>query len=383
MKPIYKIIILSLPLAVGACKSLAPASEREAMSITPEMLVSENLVPVVSGAPELSGKDVLRLSPEMIEFVDRHVDMEAGDYSRTRQLLQAIINDGVFNMVYDDSTRTAADTFQARRGNCLSFTNMFIAMARHAELNAEYQEVEIPPDWSMEGRSFIFNRHINVYMDLGSRVRRVVDFDIDNFKSNYETRRISDRQARAHYFNNIGVERMLAGDSSGALYYLRQAIDENQKFEPAWVNIGALYRREGRPVYAEAAYLHALKLDPGNLVALSNLASLFEEQGEQELVAIYEKRVKYHRMRNPYYSYKLAREAYDSGEYEEAIDHMKFAVRYKKNVDSFYYLLGLSYFRIGDQKSGERWISRAAESVEKDGLKQAYNRKLERLLSSN
>lgn len=68
--------------------------------------------------------------------------------------------------------------------------------------------------------------------------------------------------------------------------------------------------------------------------------------------------------------------------YEDAIDHMKVAVRQQKNVDSFYLLLGLSYFKMGNEKAGQRWLTKAMEMVEKGSLKRAYNHKLELLLSS-
>lgn len=377
------LIVLLVALAVVACTTIAPPPGREAATITTDMLLGVSPI-ATKAANDLTGDvDILELSPEMIEFLDRHVNRNAGEYSRMLQLLDAVVDEGDFNLVYDDKTRTAMETFSDRRGNCLSFTNMFIAMARHLGLEAIYQEVEIPPDWSAQGQSFILSRHINVLLDFGWNKERVVDFNIDEFESSYEVQRVSDERARAHHFNNLGVEEMLSGNNGAALSYFRLAAEADSHFTPIWINLGALYRREGLPVYAEASYLNAIRMDSKSLVAMSNLARLYEQQGEDILAERYLKRAEKHRMRNPYYRYKLAREAFESREYEEAIDHMKVAVRYKKNVDSFYYLLGLSYFKAGDQKSGERWISRAAESVEKNELKEAYNSKLERLLSSN
>ena len=347
------------------------------------MLLLESPVAVADGNSSAADVDILEMSPEMIAFLEHHVNPESGDYSKMLQLLDAVIDEGGFSLVYDDKTRTAVETFNQRRGNCLSFTNMFIAMARHLGLDAAYQEVEIPPDWSAQGQSFILSRHINVLLYFGSNKERVVDFNIDDFKSSYTVKRVSDKRARAHHFNNLGVEEMLSGNHQAALFYFRLAADADSRFSPLWINLGALYRREGLPVYAEAAYLNALREESRNLVAMSNLARLYQQQGETMLAGQYRQRAERHRMRNPYYRYELAQKAYDAEDYEQAIAHLKVAVRYKKEVDSFYYLLGLSYFKIGEHKAGERWIAKAAESVEEDGLKQAYNSKLERLLSAN
>ena len=45
---------------------------------------------------------------------------------------------------------------------------------------------------------------------------KVVDFNIADYKPSYDTRIISDASALAHYYNNIGVERMLEGDVASA-----------------------------------------------------------------------------------------------------------------------------------------------------------------------
>lgn len=379
---IVKTIALSLLLCVVSCATVTSPTGREAANITADMLASgipAAFVPVKDDSVE---RDILELNSEMIEFLDRHVDMNLGDYSRLRQLLHLIIDDGNFNLVYDDKTRTAAETFRDRRGNCLSFTNMFIAMARYLELNAEFQEVEIPPDWSMDGQSFVLSRHINVYLEAAPGIHQVVDFNIDDFKSSYDMERVSDQRAGAHYYNNMGVEQMLAGNNNEALGYFAHAIESDPGFAPVWINLGILYRRAGFPVYAEASYLQAIRIDSKNMVAMSNLANLYERQGDYSLAEGYRKRVDRHRMRNPYYRYKLAREAYDAAHYEDAIDHMKVAVRQQKNVDGFYFLLGLSYFKMGDEVAGQRWLGKAMETVEKGSLKRAYHHKLELLLSS-
>ena len=85
--------------------------------------------------------------------------------------------------------------------------------------------------------------------------------------------RISDKRATAHYYNNIGVEQMLAGNNGEALGYFAHAIESDPGFAPVWINLGILYRRQGFPVYAEASYLQAIRVDSRNMVAMSNLAT--------------------------------------------------------------------------------------------------------------
>jgi Flp pilus assembly protein TadD len=326
-------------------------------------------------------QEVLALSAEMQEFLDAHVDRKGSDNLKLHQVASAIIDANTFGVVYDDRTRTASETFRIRRGNCLSFSNMFVAMARHVGLNVEYQEVDVPPDWTLENDTFVLNQHVNVHVDLGPAGTRVVDFNIGDFKTSYAMRRISDTRALAHYYNNIGVERMQAGDTASALSCFRRAIADNDRgFSPAWTNLGTLYLRNGDRAHAEAAYLQALQASNWDLVAMSNLARLYELIGDRERAAAYQKRVIDHRWRNPYYRHELARRAYSAQNYDEAIGHLKYAIRKRPNEDQFYFLLGLSYLQKGDTRAAQRWLVRAEEVAATDALKRRYSSKIDTLL---
>ena len=172
------------------------------IDVSPEMVLASS--PLAKGVEDLdfSRLDILEMTPEMIEFVDKYMEGSTNRYRRMQRLVYAIIGDGNFNLVYDDRTRTASETFRDARGNCLSFTNLFIAMARYLEIHAEYQEVDVPPDWSLAGESFFFSQHVNVLVDLGVGIQRVVDFNIYDFQTTYDRRTISDTRGRAHYFRS-------------------------------------------------------------------------------------------------------------------------------------------------------------------------------------
>ncbi len=349
--------------------------------ITTGMLLGAS--PLAAGAEleDLSQVDMLELSPGMIVFLDRWVDQHEGDYFKLRRLLYAVMGDGTFDLIYDDTTRTAQETFRDQRGNCLSFTNMVVAMSRYLDLDAKYQEVLVPPDWSIAGQTFILSQHVNVLVDLDFGMDQMIDFNMYDFRISYDRRVISDSRARAHYFNNKGVEHMLEGDTLLALANFHESVREDKLFSPVWVNLGILNNREGYPNYAETAYLQALSVDNTNLVAMSNLAALYEQEGRTELAAQYRRKVESHRMLNPYYRYQLARTAFDNGDYEIAIYHLKFAIRKNKNDDNFYFLMSLSYLNNGEKVAAERWMKKAEEVAKMATDKKKYHRKLDMLMS--
>jgi Flp pilus assembly protein TadD len=375
-------LVAVLVAPVVACTSVA--GRLHSLAITPEELLAGALLGVAQGAPAsvVEEKDVLAPSAEMREFLNTHVHHKGAESTKLHELVSAIIDTDTFGVVYDDTTRTASETFRVRRGNCLSFANMFVAMARDVGLKVEYQEVDIPPDWTLDAYTYVLNQHVNVFVDLGLMGKRVVDFNIGDFKASYEMHKVSDARALAHYYNNIGVERMFSRDTAAALSCFRRALANNDRqFSPAWTNLGTLYLRNGHPAHAEAAYLEALKASASDLVAMSDLARLYERLGDRERAEAYRKKVAYHRSLNPYYRYELARRAYQDHSYDVAIGHLKYAIRKRPKEDQFYFLLGASYLRKGDEPAARRWLARAEELAATDALKRRYSDKIDMLLS--
>jgi Flp pilus assembly protein TadD len=332
-------------------------------------------------APPVAEDEVLLVSPEMQAFLDRHVARGASPVSRLRQLGAAILDEKSLGLKYDEATRTAAETFRARRGNCLSLSNMFVALARRVGLRAYYQEVDTPPDWTLRNEVLVLNRHVNVLVATGRSGDHVVDFNQEGFRSSDGRRRISDARALAHYDNNVAIERMQEGDTATAFLYFRRAVRGDPSFSPAWTNMGILLLRKGYSDHAEAAYLQALRADERDLVAMSNLASLYERTGDHERAAGYRRRVTAHRDRNPYHRFQLARDAVLARDYGAAIGHLEYAIGRRKHEDRFYFLLGLSYLGQGDAEAARKWFSRAERMAASDVVQRRYARKAGTLLA--
>ena len=377
-----------LAVTLTACAT-APSNTRQGSAVsgglTPEHVVNSSPLMAAVASVELDQVDMLALSPEMRAFLDEYVDREAREADRMAQLLYAVLGGDRFTLAYDESTRTAASTFESRRGNCLSFTNMFIAMARDLGLDASYQEVEIPPDWTLSGQTFLYTEHINVLVDIKNALSRVVDFNNYDTIVDVETDSVvvSDARARAHYFNNIGVERMLADDVGMAFANLQQSLREDTTFASAWVNMGILHRREGYLDYSEAAYKQALVHDRDNLMAMSNLADLYEELGRDEEARRYLSKVREHRMGNPYYRFRLANIDFNDGDYKSAIKNLKYAIRQKNDEDRFYYLLSLSYLMAGDKPEAQKWMKEAQRVAKETEDQHRYSRKLNLLMGKD
>ena len=338
--------------------------------------------PILKGQPlpELPEVDLLAVTPEMREFLNAYVDPEGTDRERLHQLQYAIITKGTFGISYNDRTRTAAHTFRTRSGNCLSFTSMFIALAREAQLKASFQEVEIPPSWEQQGSTMVFNRHINVSIGTSSRGlqggERIVDFNIVDFKASYKRKKVSDTRAAAHFYSNLGVDKLQANQLLDSFLHFRRGLEVDPRFGPLWTNLGALYSMAGAPDYAEASYFQALKGSGSDTVALSNLARLYDRQGKASLAASYRNKVTRHRARNPYYRAAQAREAYDGGDYNNAKKHIRFALSKKPEEAAFHHLLGKVFISLGEPEKAKSALERAEELSPDKSFEGSFNKSI-------
>ncbi len=364
-----------LVLLAGCAAQVTPVHS----PITPAMLLEGQ--PLTGGVePQpLPEVDILGIDADMRRFVAERVAAGGPDRWRLRGLLRALLRDEGFTIEYQERTYTAAETFRLRRGNCLAFTSLFVALAREAGLRVSYQEVDVPPDWSLNGTNFVQNRHMNTFVDMGNSPEQIVDFNMPDFRASYDRRAISDERARAHYYSNVGVEHMQAGEVLPALLNFRLSLAADAGFVPAWINLGSLYQRSGSPDWAEAAWQHALQLAPREYVAISNLERLYRIGGRLAEADVLRARLERHRQQNPYYRYQQAQAAFAAARYDEAIVHLRFAIGRKANEDRFCALLGLAYLRRGDPASAQRWFARAEEVAGDEVLRQTYHSKMELL----
>ncbi len=136
-----------------------------------------------------------------------------------------------------------------------------------------------------------------------------------------------------------------------------------------WTNLGVVYSRSGYPDYAESAFLTALSYGRDNLLAVNNLAHLYEQQGKAELAAYYDQQADAFRRRNPFYLYARARQHYADGEYPEARDALRRAVRIQPTEHEFYQLLGLTELAMGDARPGAEGFRTGARVRQRAGRK--------------
>jgi len=355
----------------------APNDKQLQSVLTPPEVVSAEMMSV----PEAN---LMGVSQGMKELIAKRIPLDERPERRLDRLFKVLRYDPDYAVQYDsDATYTAEEVYQHRRANCLAFSAMFIALAREAGLEAYFQEVELPPEWdALSDDTLVQYRHVNVKVKWLRGGEGVVDFRMDRYSDTYPQHVISDSQGLAQYYSNISMQHMVDNQLGKAYVAAYRAISADPSQSFIWSNMGIIQRRLGNLDEAEAAYRQALTLDSRDISASSNLAILYEVQGENaraEEMRRYSESIK---RNNPYYRYALAQHAYRNGHYDEALNQITVALRKQSREHRFYYLRGLSLWNIGENQSAINNVKRAIRMAKEEEPAEQYEQQLEEWLAS-
>jgi len=308
---------------------------------------------------EIADVDLLGLSSEMTEFIQQHVPESTSPRQKAFALTYATLDPYLMNFSYDPSlTLIAEETFRKKTGNCLSFSSMFIAMARASGLEAWYQEVEIPTQWNAVNDTLLVSLHVNaVVADRYSEFQ--VDISRPKKNSLRRVRKISDREARAQYYNNMGGDALIENDLAMAYAYFAKALQTKPDLAFVWSNLGVTYKRNDQPEDAKLAYTTALEQDPDLPTALNNLYSILTEQGNVVEAQAVQRQVERNRRKNPYYLHYQSVLALDEQRYEDAIELLGRAIKLDEEEYRFHFALARSLYLSGEKNKAGKSLAQA------------------------
>ena len=228
---------------------------------------------------------LLALSPEMRAFVDA-IDPSLNPNQRFRRMLRTLKMER-FELEYDlDRTTTAAEAFSQRRGNCISFAALIVALAREVGLEANFNQVHAPT----ERRAISGNRgqllvqdilHINAEVSYGWTTR-IFEFNFEP-RLNYRHEKLTDAAVQSLYLNNRALEMVKQSQHEKAFSLLEEALTLTPDASLLWNSLGYVHRQAGNLELAELSYTQALMLDDGNTAAENNLRRVYQLQSKRSL----------------------------------------------------------------------------------------------------
>jgi Flp pilus assembly protein TadD len=327
---------------------------------------------------------ILALDTAMRSMLDTFVKPITNKERRAEAVYDLMFGADKFNLKYDASlakTKTAVETVETGSGNCLSLSNVFIAMARYADLEANYLDVEVPTKWQRESDVYYQIKHVSASVKvrageyLGIEYKRIGSINNPVNK----TRIIEDSKAYAAFFSNRGVESLMQGNTDMAIAYLKRSVELDRDNPDNWSNLGAAYWRMQQPDEAERAYLQAVKKRKADPMALNNLAILYRMTGREELAYKYTKRLQNYRMQNPYYLIDQAKKEMNTGNYAQALKYAKRAIHKHRDEHEFYFVAAQIYTHQGNTQKAMEYLKNAEKYALSTVNRDSYARKLELL----
>ena len=368
-------VIGTLLLMLPACQTTVGSDER--LIPAADLLSGKAVFGVEVSSTERPDVDLLGTDEAMREFV-ADLRLDSLNPARFRHLMERMRISGYALSGYDPyANLSARDAFAEKRGNCLTYTSLFIAFAREVGFEASYQLVDVPPDYDSVNGMVVLNKHVNARVDhVPGRGSVTVEFSEEFASGIHDRRVVDDAFALALHYNNLAFSDDLAGDERGAFVYLKKAIDLSPDNPDLWTNLGVFHARRGHFDHAIAGYRHALDLDAHHGAAMRGLANAYGALGRDDKARFYQRRVAYSRARDAYTYYTLAQRAYMAQRPTESLELLSEAIRLYRRDHRFYRLQGEVHDRLGNTLAANESYKRA-RGVAREEVDRARRRSLE------
>ena len=232
--------------------------------------------------------DAMAVSAEMRRYLAGKIK---SGVDRKQQLIDALYHKDELLLEYDAAfTRTAAQAFDARSGNCLALVMMTAAFAKELGLSVRYQSVLGDDSWDRAGDIYVSVGHVNLtlsdrppqaglgLMDTG---QLTIDFVPPRNARAVRARVIQEHTVVAMYLNNRAVESLTRGELSDAYWWAREAIRKDPQLTSAYITLAVVYRNQRHPEFAEQALARVAAREPGNTKAMSNRVLVLRDLGRQ------------------------------------------------------------------------------------------------------
>jgi tetratricopeptide (TPR) repeat protein len=226
-------------------------------------------------------RNPLATTPEMEDAARRYAG-RGDETDRLDAIQNALFDSAAFTFEYDsDRTLTATETFEQRSGNCVSFVNLFIALARSQGIPVRPAILRSVLNTEIDGDLMVVNTHL-VAAYQGPKQTSIFDFYRSRTDTPVKTRLLDDMDLNAIYLNNLGVERLRHDAPEDAVRYLEAATALSPTFAAAYANLGVALRRSGDEQGALDAYFAGLANVPNHARLLNNLTSLYRVRAIEE-----------------------------------------------------------------------------------------------------
>jgi tetratricopeptide (TPR) repeat protein len=336
-------------------------------------------------------KAVFAVSDAMRDYLHTGIARELTMKGPRMALFDALYTTGQLKLDYDATqTHNAAEAFDARTGNCLSLVILTAAMAKELRLPVQYQSVYLEDSWSRSNGITYYDGHVNISLGPPRAVGRItnmgqvdgglmtIDFVAPEALKGRRARVISEDTIVAMYFNNRAAETLAAGQLDDAYAWAKAAIRQDPRFTAAYNTLAVIYRRHGDVRRAEQVLAELLKLEPDNVVTLTNMVLAKRDLGataEADVLAAHLKEIQPY---PPFFFFDQGVAAMKAGEFAKARDLFAREVQ-RADYHEFQFWLAIAYLRLGENRLATRHLQLALENATTADSQSLYSAKLSHL----
>ena len=333
--------------------------------------------------------DAMAISPLMRDYIANRIVATSRFRDPRRQLIDVLYRKGELQLEYDAAeTRTAAQAFEARAGNCLALVMMTASLAKEMGLTVRYQAVLGDDAWDRAGDLYVAVGHVN--LTLGDRVPQAgfgfmendpmtIDFVPPHSAAALRTRVIREQTVIAMYLNNRAVESLAAGKANDAYWWAREAIRTDPELLSTYITLGVVYRNQRHPALADQALQRVLAREPENTKALSNRVLVLDDLGRRAEADALKQQLARLDPHPPYSYFNEGMAALRQQRFEAARALFEKEVARAPYQHEFQFWLAITYLELHDGKRANAHLQRAMEVSTTRRDHDLYAAKLERL----
>ena len=366
-------------ICLTGCADLAP---HQAPSLPPLFADASFKPPSVP----VNADDLFTLTPAMRAYVHTSLRQKSA-----QGLVDALYRKDDLQIQYDATrTRTAAQAFDAKAGNCLSLVVMTAAFARELGLAVRFQSVGVDDSWSRNKGLYLVSAHINLAVGaapadrigvVSSAPMLVVDFVPQQDASKFTTVTVDEDDVAAMFLNNRAAEALMADRVDDAYWWARAAVVKRPAAILAYNTLAVIYERHGDLARAEQVYRAALVREPENLLVLRNLQPVLAALGKHAEAQALVKQLAAIEPTPPFYFFNLGVTAYDKGDYAGAKTLFAREVKRMPYYDEFHFWLALANLRLNDMAQARAQLALAFDTSTRSATRALYAGKLAHLRS--
>ncbi|MBL4908643.1 MAG: tetratricopeptide repeat protein [Alteromonadaceae bacterium] len=365
----YQLVYLIFSvLLLSSCQASSSLSDSQNITVREDLFNDQAFTTYIKTVIETE-QQIFHLDDDIKRIVAERIIPVKDPQKRAKKLLRQIFKNRSIGIVYSSSANlVASEAFHNNTANCLSLTIMAYALAKEANLNMRFQQVDIPEYWVRNEQYNMLTGHVNLLLltdkfantqVIYGRGNLQIDFDPYVSKKTFPSHLIDKKRVVAMFYTNKGAQALVDNHYDIAYAYLKAAVVTDPSFSNGWGNLGLLYRLSNYKNLAEQTYLHALNLDAENNTVLSNYAYLLKMNGNFTQYENITRKLENKRKHNPYYQALLADEANYQGDYKAAIQYYKKAIKLNSNIHEFYFELAKIYYRLNALNKAKKAMRKA------------------------